>query len=557
MKLLLLRVLLQRRAKDEGFTLPIVIALGLIMILLGAVNIMTAGEENINTVSDNQKKKALAIADIGVSRYRQLLDKNRMLMVYDSDDWNTTLPGGERLVKTCDINDVIDDAADPTKWQEVKVGTEKIGEYRLISYIYDIDGDLEDSTDTLPGNDDDGLFAPNDDNLNFRNSPNPFDPEDRDSLPDIHTFNDANYDPKGILTIQSKATDGSKAQVQVQIPLRINVNDMTNIAPALWIGNSNIADSTFDNIIIDGNRNGVADGSATANGDDGNIVISKPASGATPGCDVPKTINGNRVVYDPRPLPKIIPAPSSADLINATEINGKDIPGDFPASHTSSPNDRYVEVRGEDNLSEEMLLLGAREKTPPPTTLLHKIWGTNENNIKYFYYSAPSGISIDDGEKLAVDGNSRAIIYVDGDIDLNDNASLQAGSNSSTSFRSTGLQVYVASGNNITINPGAGNTVVIKGLIHAPDSTVNITGAGTVRIEGAMWVKDLVNTGNADIVIIPDDAPSNRGKAYQHYIGTDLRAAKPITDAVTEWEIQEVEDLPATTTSGTEGGEGQ
>ena len=548
MKLLLLRVLLQRRAKDEGFTLPVVIALGLIMILLGAVNIMTAGEENLNVISDNQKKKATAVADIALSRYRQILDRNRMLMVYDNDDWSD-------VDYTCDVKSDIAIYADPTKWQKVST-SEDLGEYRIVSYIYDIDGYLNDSTDTLSGNDDDGLFAPNDDNLNLEDihTFNGRD-EDGDGNPDLVDIDgDGNleppvYEPKGILTIQSKATDGSKTQIQAEIPIRINEDDMTNIAPALWIGNSDINPSIFDNVVIDGDRDRVSD-TNDPDTDDGNIVISKPASGNDKGCNIddslPSFFNNNQIIYDPRPLPSIIPAPSG-DLVRASSINDNDISSDIDLSP-----DRYVTVRGENNQLEPMLLLGAVEAAPRSN---HKIWFTNDNGIDFFYYSAPSGISIDDGEKLAVDGNSRAIIYVNGDIDLNGNASLQAGSNSSTSFRSTGLQVYLASGNNITINPGAGNTVVIKGLIHAPDSTVNITGAGTVRIEGAMWVKDLVNTGNADIVIIPDDAPSNTGKAYQHYIGTDLRAAKPITDAVTEWEIQAVEDLPATTTSGTEGEE--
>ncbi len=85
MKLLLLRVLLQRRARDEGFTLPMVIALGLVMLLLGAVNITTANEENLTAISQNSRSDALAIAEVGVARYRELLDRNRLLAINDSD----------------------------------------------------------------------------------------------------------------------------------------------------------------------------------------------------------------------------------------------------------------------------------------------------------------------------------------------------------------------------------------------------------------------------------------------------------------------------------------
>jgi hypothetical protein len=74
MKLLLLKSLLQRRARDEGFTLPMVIALGLVMLLLGAISITTANEENITAITQNSKSDALAIAEIGVARYRETLD---------------------------------------------------------------------------------------------------------------------------------------------------------------------------------------------------------------------------------------------------------------------------------------------------------------------------------------------------------------------------------------------------------------------------------------------------------------------------------------------------
>ncbi|MEY2857926.1 MAG: hypothetical protein RLZZ74_2238, partial [Cyanobacteriota bacterium] len=85
MKLLLLKSLLQRRARDEGFTLPMVIALGLIMLLLGAISITTANEENITAITQNSKSDALAIAEIGVARYRESLDRNRRLAINDND----------------------------------------------------------------------------------------------------------------------------------------------------------------------------------------------------------------------------------------------------------------------------------------------------------------------------------------------------------------------------------------------------------------------------------------------------------------------------------------
>ena len=514
MKLLLLRVLLQRHNRDEGYVLPVVVAIGLIMVLLGAVNILSAGEENLNALSDSQKSKALAIAEVGVARYRQFLDRNRMLTVYDSDDWSS-------ISNTCDISSDIAEEADITNWKPVNDGgIEPIGEYRIVSYVYDIDNNL--STDN------NGQFAPNDDNLNIE---------------DLITFNgvdnngdgviddpDLEYNPRGILTIQSKAADGSEARVEVEIPIRINQDDMTNLSPALWIGNSNITKASIGNLILDGDRNPSTNGTASNDNGNGNIVISKPANGTNPGCNPSDTDNSdnNRIVYDPRPLPTIIPDPDSSSFSSSVNnFNG-----------SIADDDRFGSFRGEGNQPEDMLLLGTKEATPDK----HKIWKTDSKGFNYYIYKTSGDLDIDDNEKVATDGQSKVILYVDNaDINLNGNASLQAGSKFSRGYKSVGLQVYVEGSQNININPGGG-TVRIKGLIHAPDSTFNITSSGTVLIEGSIWVDDWNNTAGANVTIIPDNAGVGTDKAYQHYLGTDNRAARPITNAPTNWEIQEVKD---------------
>ena len=494
MKLLLLKILLQRRNRDEGFTLPMVIAIGLIMILLGAVNILSAGEEDLLAISDNQKNKALAIAEVGVARYRQLLDKNRMLTVYSNNQWSS-------LTNTCDISSTVNNFADSTDWKQVNNGTENIGQYRIVSYIYDIDNSRDADKNLLSDNN--NQFAPN---------------SDEADTTDFYTFNDTpynpatgdGYNPKGVLTVKSEATDGSVAQVEVEIPVRINRNDMTNLSPALWIGDRTVT----------------RPGTLTIN--DGNIVLSQPATGTTAGCTVPANVSGITPISDPRPLPNIISEPA-ASLINSENITP--VPNNL-----ANLDPRYDEFRGENNQLENMLLLGAKEaSTASPQ--LHKKWKTDAEGFDYFFYKAPSGITLNN-TKLATDGQSRVILYVEGDINLTNNASLQAGSKFTREYKSVGLQVYVNGSQNINIDPGGG-TVRIKGLIHAPESTVNITGSGNVEIEGAMWVKNWNNTGSANVKITADNAGVGSDKAYLHYLGTDNRAAKPITGAPTDWEVQE------------------
>lgn len=508
MKLFILKILLQRRARDEGFTLPMVIAIGLIMILLGAVNILSAGEENLNAISDNQKNEALAIAEIGVTRYRELLDRNRMLTVYSSDSWSS-------LTNTCDTNADIIAAADTSTWQQVNDGTENIGQYRIVSYIYDIDNSRDGDDKLLSDNN--NQFAPNDDNLN-----------DTDSF----DFNDTGdtYDPKGILTIKSQAADGSEAQVQVEIPIRINEGDMDNLRPTLWIGNRNATD--FGNLKL-GTDNDLGEE------EDGNIVLSRPAtvtgSGvtATAGCTDPANIGAGtggsttNVISDPRPLPTILDPARLAelDLIEQNAISG-DI--DLHPNYTSGES-----------------LLGVLSDP-----VNHRLWKeqtwANGQSTNYYFYRTPAGIDLDvNNQKLTSDGSARVVLYVDGDINLTNRAILDAGGRYASSIL---LEIYGTSKTkNITFTPN-GNTIDVTALIHAPDATVKVEGAsGKVNIKGAVWVKDWDdNSGGAvEVTITPDNAGFGSRKSFDYYLGTDNRAAKPVTDAPINWVVQEVEDEPS------------
>ena len=66
MKLLLLKILFKRRARDEGMVIPVVIAFGLIMALLGTFSIVQSSEENLGAITDNSNAKALAAAEAGI-----------------------------------------------------------------------------------------------------------------------------------------------------------------------------------------------------------------------------------------------------------------------------------------------------------------------------------------------------------------------------------------------------------------------------------------------------------------------------------------------------------
>ena len=527
MKLLLLKILLQRRARDEGFTLPMVIALGLVMLLLGTVNIVKSNEENLAAINTNSSSDALAMAEVGIARYREFLNQNRILTIYDHENWdsnsvavdflgNNTTRNINVLAQTCNnMNKTptgwFDDdkagtnvkANNTNQWWEVKqnLADDSIGEYRLVSYKYHNDGNLTD--------DDDGQFAPDDDEANTT---------------DIFQYNDTAYNSstgngyktRGVLTVQGRSEDGSEAQIKVEIPLRIN--DLENFAPVLWVRSGAIANP----------------GSLDIPNSDDNIVLRDARSG----CPQPSAIDSNNnVISDPRLMPGVF---SFAGI---------------PAGKRNTLTDA-----DKDTTSAEVIL--PRPKTTVDNQdddgrFLYQTSGTTDNDL------------IIDGNNLVTDGVSKVIVRVPGNINItapsggtltvgNENAALvdsggnftnfNNGNTTNTSVSSQNLELHVvgsvADNRKITINPNGG-TVNIEAFIHAPNSTLEIDSAatGTVNINGAVWVNEYVNNSSATVEINSDktDTTTTTEPSYKFYTSSETITPRPLTSSPTDWEREEVQ----------------
>ena len=563
MKLLLLKTLLQRRARDEGFTLPMVIALGLVMLLLGTINIVKSSEENITAINQNSSSDALAVAEVGVTKYRELLNQNRILTIYNHNQWDdadtdaagdvfdnvsaqacsdmTTAPKAINpstgilepiwtgtATKPNDTAADADDAAttDNDNWWEIREDLNSdgdttddddlVGKYRLVSYEYDIDGSTgdADNDDVLDDTDDNGVFSV------FSDA----DIED-DSEPGLppHSITDENdtddngqSDARGILTVQGKSTDGSIAQIEVEIPLRIN--DLENFAPVLWVGSGAIANPGTLNI---------------APGD--NIVFSSAGSN---NCDKPSDINGNNVIRDPRVLPAIDSAPT-----DPTKKNG------------------LLDGIGSIDTTSSRLLL------PRPNATSDK----KDDNERFLYEVTTINVVASNdpnlNNNLETDGISKVALYATGNINItgstnitdssaktltigNSNAAnpngsyanFNAGSTTNTSVSSANLEIYGSpTTTQININPNGG-IINIEAFIHAPDATLNITGSGTVNINGAVWVNNFNNTGTATVNIRSDktDTTTASEASYKFYTTTATMTPRPLTSSPTNWKREEV-----------------
>ena len=569
MKLLLLKTLLQRRARDDGYVLPMVIAIGLVMMLLGIVNMTSAKEENFNAIIQNSRSDALGIAEVGIAQYREMLNRNRVLTVYNHDQWTSVSPTPnplnipDVLSQSCNVitntpggwafTEPANSVFNAANWRPVTLdetilnrdldddgfannNAVIIGGYQLVSYEYDIDGNVGDANndDVIDDTDDNGVFSvlsdantsdddpadPNFGSLTVANR----DENDNDD--------DGISDARGILTVKGRTIDGSEAQIQVEIPLRINQQDMNNLAPALWIGNGDttnlgglvVGDSDGDNITDDLVNN--LTGAAGADGiPDVNIVASSPNDGTNDGCNDITSVNNNTIVTDPRSLPPI-------DAITQTIADAQAATGD------RSNNFAALETAGDLNF------LGALSHENYNPDILPADFDPNVDcavarDCRY-YYILPATITIDD-DGLPTDGVAKVTLHHDGNLTINGGGgdpSKTIGSDVSSNY----LEIY--STGNIDINTD-GRNLTINALIHTPGTlTIGGTG-GTVTINGSVFAENFINNlGTLGAVKInPDNTDSSStasDKSYEFYTTTANRTPRPLTGSPTNWKTEEV-----------------
>ena len=524
MKFLLFKILLLHRTRARGFTLPMVIGIGLIMVLLSSVGLLQSSEEKLIAISKEQSSTSLAMAELGIARYRELLNNNRVLAIYSLSNWTDNGAANAISAQTCD--DILGDGGwadddDETGWRDIDLTLdenvygadinfdgdqidpdpipEPIGSYRLVDYVY-IAPNLDPTVDPDP----DGTLNQISDEANNAD-PDGAGPEQ--AIP-----------PRGILTVQGRDNiDGSIAQIQVDIPIGVNTEDLNTLDPGIWIHQSD------ENAINFG----------TINFTSGNLVLYRDTAGVTAVQRCADVTTPVTAIRDPRDLPPLVelPDPPSPlvpeDKINILESDGgggsDDIAGDG----------RFIFFNpGVDDKGELILgTLAAGEITNSDDA------GTGYTGDDRYYYfvgadlNNPSDLTINEGQSIITDGEAEVIIYIDGDLNINTligNENIINITNSSSAASSRFLEIHVTG----DVNIGGNGEVAIKGLIHAPNGTVNISGGPTVNLTGSIWAEDW--DGASGTVHV-------NSSEYEYYSITPERTPRPLTYEPTGWEQQEAE----------------
>lgn len=529
----LFKVFLLSRPKEQGFVIPVVIALGLIMTLVGTISIFQSSDEQITATSQRATAKALAAAEIGVTRYRELIDSNKIIALYDacidinndgdtddSNEWagGTTCNNPSGRVNWANENipnigaSCLATSAATVKgmatrgWRNIDASNPEDGQYRLIDYTY---------------------------TSNYDDNSTPLDPSD-DSYTD---------QPTGTLIVEGRvnqnntnvARDAQAAVTRVVVDLPIQpgiphpdgqyielVGNFNNFHPALWIA---------------GDAEGVTNNSSLKV--DGNIVVTDTDGCELTGSTVMTTDNLNDPNTQSIILTPIQPSNKSFVLSGATNLD--------------RDSDVDVNVLTNTDINNGITLPRSSDKSD------HKD-DNNNNKVDadeevYYHYLVTGDINLTN-DSIKILAKRKVILYlIDGDITLTAN-----GSSNSVDINSDNpsyfLEIYGGNFTDEITLKGVNGKINIKALIHAPDATVKIENDPKITITGAVWVKDWNGKSLTTAVNIKPDSQAvdqeikeeEISQQYYNYtyIRDDLtssnaRVVDPVISVPSRWETQQAE----------------
>ncbi len=478
---LIFKTLLKLRPNDEGFAIPIVMALGLLMTFIGILGMFKSNEEEIAAISQRNRTKALAAAEKGINDYRLLLDRNKRLALYDQTNHTSTTTGWRTSsIPLCEHNNNITSAINNGNLLTIN-GNNRFGQYRLVEYNYN----QTDGTDPTASS-------------------------------------------EGQLTVEGKSGTAT-ARLQVDIPIQPTTAQRA-VIPALWLRND-----------VANNLTGVK----LEKGDILISVFTQSGNSGTSACDSASPTGFNRspnFTFAQPDNQSLIVEPiaiASIDPNITTTVNGKtmtivsdDLNNKLPAFY-STPLNATLPASFPSNAS-----VNAASKT------IEDAKGSGLDNIYYYKTTGnldiTGNINIPNNTKvvLYVDGNlTFGSTSTSNDIGLAQKAELGTINNNTSAY----LEIYVIG--NRTIKFKGNKRIDIKGFIHAPDSSVQIENNPTIKIVGALWAKNLiVPSGSGTMNIIADTYTSSTTSNIPAYV--NYSSAKnvliPTISPPDQWRTQEV-----------------
>ena len=507
MKLLLLKILFINRARDRGYAIPVVFALGLIMTLVGMISIFQSTDEEIISISKRETSKALAAAEVGVSRFREEINKYKAIAMYDAcDSWSSGADCNDTSANSWKNAEVASggatnipnintycppatgtpgsavEALATRAWQNIGSDASK-GQYRLIDYEYN------------PGT--------------------------------LGAKNKYTVQPTGKLTVEGRVNQNntnlanevgsSVASIEVELPIQPGYpnpagivsleSDLNGLDPALWIdGAPDAANIVLGDVKVKGN-----------------IIVTDPDcnhSGTMPvNNDLDDSTENSIILSTIGPSVKAIPAASSVNEITLANLKTNPLP--------LSGATRTI-IRGGDEVYYYKLVSGP---SGIPGTL-----------------GAGTNLNLQAGDTINIRGGRKVILFVEGAINLDANGG-NIELNHDPANNSSNLEIYITNGSTINFNgnyvdPFSGN-INIRALINASDSIATVLGDPKVKFDGALWVGTFIGKTLSQNFTIDSSAPSDHQYFNYTYIyddlvgGANVKIADPIIGPPATWKTVE------------------
>jgi Tfp pilus assembly protein PilX len=562
----LFKALLIRRSREQGFAIPIVTMLGLIMTFLALASIWKAGEQNVTATTQRETSKALAAAEAGVAYYMNFLSRNSTLATSDFDRNNPTNPANP-------WNNTTNLSCDSSPPLQTQTLASNDGAYQIIDYKYESYDATTNTFQSFNGN-----------------PPNNF--------------------TRGVLTVQGTRNNAqgnilATSRVRVEIPIRPEtigasfvtatntpIDVTTSLNPAVWVDGTDT--NNFGNTTV--SYTTLPTGESLG----GNIVVSRPPGTSNNLCDPSGTgVDSNllqdstqqSIIVDSRRMPNIL------DYTLPSIVNNKYSVVNFPddiISKTSATTNLIRSIPRPVNLDPNTSTIdNARvidtvpePDAPPPNNqnnTMDNAMGENKDR-KTYYYLVNGPLNLRERDSIRVNDGTKVVLMVRGDITIEQGASILSFNpaagvdpNTAPGFPSSYLEIYgncyvdavgncIANGNpgDPTKYGGAATTKItfattataatppinIRAFIHAPSATVTEDLAGgtpTVNYTGSIWVNRW-NTPQSTINITPDFVPSglnenNDPNIYQSSMfytsglnDNPFKQVKPKVFPPTKWE---------------------
>jgi len=507
----------RRRYRQRGFTLPLVLGMGLIMMVV-ALTLISRSQLDVSTASlQKQTQQAFAVAEGGMARTLGLLNGNYQILLRRTynpvnpntgqpylinraadaskvgqpntagiavtavNEWNTASLGD--AVPPCfTLNNVTDILLNG------QIGTPAQGNYRILAYLYD------QPTET------------------------------------------------GHLLIEGRLANNSPANAYVLQKMKITDRNVPANFPGLLaqsinLGNNDVFGTVNGNVICTNANNCKVPPDQCVNGQPTNAGL-RQAVGALNNSIIEGTIAVNKIELPPFPTPPPTVNPSGNPPVNG-DVQAPD-PSDLRKSlmeraqyaDGTNSNDRYSQ--GAYNLGN----IGAMTLPRPDDRPYVDTSLPAEHPDRIYYAYRVNDINLSGNNNLTINTSRWPVrLFVSGNISLKGEAGIRntcsPDSNTCGSGANMGLPSGIGTPDRLRIygNPPDPNNAVtdqqftLSGgstagslFVYAPDAKVGINGgSSSPDIFGAVWAKEWngSNSNKAEISV-PDRLPEKLGEAYQN-----------------------------------------